>query len=83
MNDYSDTAALSCDNFLPEKGCNDQPKPRLLDQVRNVIRLKHYSIRTEQSYIDWIKRYIFFHGKKHPSELDEQHISAARGVHLG
>jgi len=34
-------------------------KPRLLDQVRNVIRLKHYSIRTEQSYLGWICRYIF------------------------
>lgn len=51
-------------------------QPRLLDQVRNVIRCKHYSIRTEQSYIDWIRRYIYFHGKRHPAELDEAHISA-------
>jgi hypothetical protein len=35
-------------------------KPKLLDQVRDVIRLKHYSIRTEHTYIDWIRRYIFF-----------------------
>ena len=34
-------------------------KPKLLDQVRNVIRIKHYSIRTEQAYLDWIKRFIF------------------------
>jgi integron integrase len=50
--------------------------PRLLDQVRNIIRCKHYSIRTEQSYVDWIKRYIFFHDRRHPADLDERHISA-------
>ena len=49
--------------------------PRLLEQVRNAIRLKHYSIRTERSYIDWIKRYIYFHGKQHPRNLNETHIS--------
>ncbi|MDA8137367.1 MAG: integron integrase [Desulfobacteraceae bacterium] len=52
------------------------PKPRLLEQVRNAIRLKHYSIRTEHAYIDWIRRYIFFHNKKHPSEMDARHITA-------
>ena len=40
-----------------------QVKPRLLDQVRDTIRRKHYSLRTEATYIDWIKRYIFFHRK--------------------
>jgi site-specific recombinase XerD len=49
-------------------------KPKLLDQVRNVIRCHHYSIRTEQSYIDWIKRYILFHGKQHPENLNEGHV---------
>jgi len=38
--------------------------PKLLDQVRDKLRVKHYSIRTEQTYLDWIKRYIYFHGKK-------------------
>jgi site-specific recombinase XerD len=52
------------------------PQPRLLDQVREVIRRKHYSIRTEQSYIDWIRRYILFHQKQHPGQLGEQHITA-------
>ena len=37
--------------------------PKLLDQARGKIRLKHYSIRTEQTYVDWIKRFIFFHSK--------------------
>ncbi len=60
---------------MPDKN-HLNSKPRLLDQVRNVIRCKHYSIRTEQSYIDWIKRYIFFHNKQHPEVLDESHVSA-------
>src|SRR5262245_57140722 len=37
-------------------------KPKLLDQVRDVVRRKHYSIRTDQAYIDWIKRFIIYHG---------------------
>jgi integrase len=41
----------------------------LLDQVRDKIRLKHYSIRTEQAYTDWIKRYILYFGKRHPREM--------------
>ena len=56
------------ENYPPQK-------PRLLDQVRNAIRRKHYSIRTEQSYIDWIKRYIFFHNKRHPKEMGERELS--------
>jgi len=49
-------------------------KPRLLDQVRQVIRIKHYSLRTEEAYINWIKRFIFFHNKKHPIEMGEKEI---------
>jgi hypothetical protein len=48
---------------------------RLLDQVRDVIRIKHYSIRTEQAYLQWIRRYILFHDKRHPSELGSEHVS--------
>jgi integron integrase len=44
-------------------------RPKLLDQVRDKIRLKHYSIRTEQAYTDWIKRYILHFGKRHPREM--------------
>jgi integron integrase len=46
-----------------------RPKVRLLDQVRETIRRKHYSLRTEATYIGWIKRYIFFHQKRHPAEM--------------
>ena len=45
------------------------PKLKLLDQVREVLRLRHYSIRTEQSYCDWIRRYIRFHRMKSREEL--------------
>ena len=45
----------------------DASAPRLLDQVRDAIRRKHYSIRTEATYCDWIRRHILFHGKKHPT----------------
>ncbi|MBI3545079.1 MAG: integron integrase [Gammaproteobacteria bacterium] len=52
---------------------NQQPsakrRPKLLEQLRDKLRMKHYSIRTEQSYIDWSRRFILFHGKRHPREL--------------
>ena len=44
-------------------------QPKLLDQVRGKIRLKHYSIRTEQAYTDWIKRFILHFGKTHPRDM--------------
>lgn len=44
-------------------------EPKLLDQVRGKIRVKHYSIRTEQAYTDWIKRFILHFGKRHPREM--------------
>ena len=50
-------------------------KPKLLDQVRDVICRKHYSIRTEQAYIDWIKRFIIYHGKRHPGEMAEEEVA--------
>jgi integron integrase len=49
---------------------------KLLDRVRDVIRLKHYSIRTERAYVDWIKRFILFHDKRHPSAMGGPEIEA-------
>lgn len=51
-------------------------KPRLLVQVRERIRFKHYSIRTEHAYLDWIKRFILFHGKRHPAEMGAAEVEA-------
>jgi len=50
------------------------PKKKLLDEVRDVLREKHYSISTEESYLNWIKRYILFSGKRHPNSLGESEI---------
>ena len=52
------------------------PKAKLLDQVREVLRVKHYAIRTEEMYIHWIKRYILFHKKRHPNEIGDDEIRA-------
>ena len=52
------------------------PSPRLLDQVRDRLRVKHYSLRTEESYLHWIRRFIFFHGKKHPREMGGPQVEA-------
>lgn len=48
---------------------NQTDKKKLLEQVSDAIRAKHYSQRTEKTYIDWIRRYILFHNKKHPREM--------------
>jgi integron integrase len=50
-----------------------RPK-KLLDQVREAIRVKHYSIRTEQAYVSWVKRYILFHDKRHPADMGKPEI---------
>ena len=52
-------------------------KPRkLLDQVSEALRTKHYAYRTEQTYIDWIRRYILFHKKRHPKDMGAEEIQA-------
>ena len=50
-------------------------RPRLLDQVRDEIRLRHYSLRTEHTYLGWIKRFILFHKKRHPREMGAEEIT--------
>jgi len=54
---------------VPRAGFRPNPKLKLLDQVSEVMRFKHNSLRTEQAYRQWIKRFIFFHGKQHPREF--------------
>ena len=60
---------------LPDKSTTTK-SPKLLDQVRDKLRVKHYAIRTEQTYVDWIKRYIFFHDKRHPQEMGASEVEA-------
>jgi integron integrase len=50
------------------------PTPKLLDQVRTVIRVKHFSLSTERAYVSWIRRFILFHNKRHPNEMAEPEI---------
>lgn len=57
-------------------GAADARAPKLLDRVRAALRSRHYSSRTEESYVGWIRRFILFHGKRHPAELAEPEISA-------
>ena len=52
------------------EGVIPNPKLKLMDQVREVLRLKHYSIRTERCYCDWIRRYVKFHHMKNRTDLD-------------
>jgi site-specific recombinase XerD len=51
-------------------------RPKLLDRVRQAIRLRHYSRRTEQAYVAWIRRFIVLNGKRHPRELGEHEVTA-------
>ena len=51
-------------------------KPKLLDQVRGKLRVKHYSIRTEEQYLQWIKRFILFHDKRHPKDMGAGEVEA-------
>jgi hypothetical protein len=59
---------------LPEKG--ETAKPKFLDEVRSILRTRHYSLRTEEAYVDWIRRFIVFNGKRHPREMGETQIAA-------
>ncbi len=55
---------------------NKNTPPKLLDQVRDRIRVKHYSIRTETQYVQWVKRFILFHNKRHPQEMGTEEVEA-------
>jgi len=64
----------------PAEGLIPNPKLRLQEQCRQVMRFKHFSFRTEEAYWDWIKRFILFHGKRHPREMG---VSDASGGGAG
>ena len=50
-------------------------KPRLLDQVREAMRVRHMALSTEHAYVNWIRRFILFHDKRHPSEMAKAEVS--------
>ena len=61
--------------YKPQQRFIPNPKLKLLDQVSEVMRFKHYALRTERTYREWIKRFILFHGKRHPREMGAPEIS--------
>lgn len=65
-------ASLEKSHKKPE--ASREKTAKLLDQVRTVARLKHYSVKTERAYVIWIKRFILFHRKRHPAEMAETEI---------
>lgn len=62
-------------NGLADKGLVDRQPPRLLDRVRDAVRRRHYSRRTEEAYLSWIRRFILFHGKRHPAQMGVDEIT--------
>jgi Phage integrase, N-terminal SAM-like domain len=61
--------------MLREIGPNEPPRRRLLDRVRDAIRARHCSRRTEKAYVHWIRRYIVFHDKRHPAEIGAAEVT--------
>ncbi len=57
-------------------GLEEKREPKLLERVRDALRVRHMSLRTEKAYLHWIRRYILFHGKRHPREMGEGEINA-------
>lgn len=71
MPDERDTRGGSLEAAHPARRA-----PRLLDQVREAIRYRHYSYRTEQAYVGWVRRFVLFHGRRHPRELGGEEVVA-------
>jgi integron integrase len=71
-------APASCDRvgFDPVPQSVGPAEPKFLDRVRREIRLRHYSIRTETAYVDWMRRFILFNDKRHPSEMGPSEVAA-------
>jgi len=67
---------MTVDKIMAVGKASSSSEPRLLDQVRGKIRLKHYSLRTEQAYLDWIKRFILHFGKRHPRDMGGPEVEA-------
>lgn len=57
-------------------GGGGAPPPRFLDRLRESLRVRHYSLRTEDAYVDWARRFILFHGKRHPKDLGAPEVQA-------
>jgi hypothetical protein len=61
-------------NAIPSEN-SSPPKPKLLDRAREILRANYYSRRTEEVYVGWMRRFILFHGKRHPRDLREPAVA--------
>ena len=73
-------SAVTCEargsaSYVSEGSALVPRRPRLLDTVRDALRLRHYSRRTERAYVGWIRRYILFHAKRHAAEMGATEVS--------
>ena len=76
MRDKEVSDVQRANDFPPRNPSFDAcEKPKLLDQVRRAMRVAHYAIRTEEAYVDWIRRFILYHNKRHPSEMGAAEIT--------
>jgi len=64
--------AISPEGAEPATGAR---RPKLLDSVREAIRIRHYSVRTENTYVGWIRRFILFHNKRHPNAMGADEVT--------
>ena len=60
----------------PNGSSSSGGKPKLLDQVRHALRVRHLALSTEKTYVDWIRRFILFHNKRHPLEMGKEEVGA-------
>lgn len=74
-NALSEPSPLHSGSFRGSLGAMQQP-PKLLDRLRAAIRVRHFSPRTEETYVAWAKRFIFFHGKRHPASMGAEEVNA-------
>jgi len=61
--------------MIQSKPAHGDQKPKLLEQVRDALRARHYSLRTEEAYLQWIRRFIIFHHKRHPQEMGVEEVN--------
>jgi integrase-like protein len=75
-NPSSRRTGRDCAMGEPTAAVSTAREPKLLDRVREAARVRHLSLRTERAYAQWVRRYILFHGKRHPAEMGEAEINA-------
>ncbi|MEJ5897001.1 integron integrase [Aquabacterium sp. G14] len=92
MSEHITTSAPAYLSALSDSGATSQQPhanrgPKLLDALRTQLRVMHYAIRTEDAYVDWVRRFILFHGKRHPRDMGPKevaeflsHLAVARSV---